>query len=54
MPNKSPCMNCKERNETCHSMCEKYKSFRIECEHENKERIKAISERKLNFRANKY
>lgn len=54
MPNKSPCMNCKERDETCHSKCEKYKSFRVLCEKENKERIKAVEDRKLKFRANKY
>ena len=54
MPNKSPCMDCKERTIKCHSGCTKYSEFKLECEHENKERIKAIAERKLNFRANKY
>lgn len=54
MPNKSPCMYCKERTVECHSVCMKYLEFRKECKHENEERIKAVEDRKLKFRANKY
>lgn len=54
MPNKSPCMYCKERTTKCHSVCMKYLEFRKECKHENEERKKAVVDQSLNFRANKY
>lgn len=54
MPNKSPCMNCKERTIKCHSECKKYSEFKVVCKCENEERKKAVVDRSLNFRANKY
>ena len=35
---KAPCKECKERNEGCHSRCEKYTAFRKECDEEIKRR----------------
>lgn len=54
MPNKSPCMNCNERTIKCHSGCKKYSEFKAECKYENEERKKAVVDRSLKFRANKY
>ena len=54
MPNKSPCMYCKERTIKCHSVCMKYLEFRKECKHENEERKKVVVDQSLKFRANKY
>lgn len=26
----TPCFNCNERNATCHSVCDKYKTYKME------------------------
>ena len=54
MPNKSPCMYCKERTVKWHSECKKYSEFKAECKCENEERKKAVVDQSLKFRANKY
>ena len=35
MQSKCPCVDCKERSVTCHSNCEKYKSWRKELDQLN-------------------
>lgn len=32
----SPCYNCTERSEACHSVCERYKAYRNELEEAKK------------------
>ena len=36
--NNSPCWGCKDRNETCHSCCEKYLSYKQDND-ENREKL---------------
>ena len=37
--NDTPCHNCEERHEKCHSNCERYKEFRTALDAVNAERI---------------
>ena len=41
--NNSPCWGCQDRNETCHSFCEKYLSYK---QNNDENREKAAAERK--------
>lgn len=29
---KSPCKNCEDRHDWCHSKCDRYQAFRAECD----------------------
>lgn len=40
--NNSPCLGCQDRNETCHSCCEKYLSYK---QNNDENREKAADER---------
>lgn len=37
---KSPCKNCEDRHDWCHSECDRYKAFKAECD-----RVKDIKNR---------
>lgn len=34
---KSPCYNCYDRTDRCHTFCEKYKKYKLELEKEKRE-----------------
>ena len=38
--NESPCLNCEERHDGCHSKCERYLSYRAELDRINEERFR--------------
>lgn len=42
---KSPCLNCENRNATCHSSCKMYNDFRVRCAEAKKARRKIEDER---------
>ena len=48
------CKDCKEREEDCHSYCEKYKEFLKENEIIKENRKKYMINRSTIFRANKW
>lgn len=39
---KTPCYECKDRKVGCHSICEKYKKYKIDLAEENKKKRKAL------------
>lgn len=51
---KSPCLNCGDRKEKCHSDCEKYKSFKIDVAIMNREKEKVRQSESLKFMPKKY
>lgn len=49
-----PCRNCKEREEGCHSKCERYSAFKEEVERIRKTEKKAKANMSLTFMAKYY